>query len=128
MKLAKLVGILKGMPTFVKVKHTRKRYTVIACALDRKGRVLAFRTNDYTCTHPLQKHFAVLAGRPESIFLHAEIATLIASRSEVHKLLIARVDADGNPVSAKPCTICQLAIEQFGVKEIEYTEKAVSYH
>jgi deoxycytidylate deaminase len=100
---------------------SRKRYKVIACALDKKGRVLAIRTNDYKCSHPLQKHFAVLSGKPEAIFLHAEIAALIASKKEVYKLLIARIDKNGNPVPAKPCPICEKAIVAFGVKEIEYT-------
>lgn len=121
MKIEKLVSILHEMPKPKQVKSSRKKYKIIACALDKKGKVLAMRTNDYECSHPLQKHFAVLVGKPESIFLHAEIATLIAARKEVHKLLIARVDKNGNPMSAKPCPICEKAIEAFGVKEIEYT-------
>lgn len=121
MKLEKLIGILRDMPQHQQVKCTRKKYKIIACALDKKGKVLAMRTNEYNCSHPLQKHFAVLAGKPEAIFLHAEIAALIAARKEVHKLLIARIDKKGNPLSAKPCPICEKAIEAFGVKEIEYT-------
>ena len=93
----------------------------MACALDRKGRVLSTRTNDYKSTHPLQKHFAVLVGKPDSVFLHAEIAALVAAKKEVHTLLIARVDAYGNPVPAKPCSICQKAIEAYGVTNIIHT-------
>lgn len=121
MKISKLIGILRNMPHPEQLKCTRKKYKIIACALDRKGKVLAMRTNDYECSHPLQKHFAVLAGKPEAIFLHAEIATLIAAKKEVHKLLIARIDKNGNPLSAKPCPICERAIKFFGVKELEYT-------
>lgn len=80
------------------------------------------RTNDYNCSHPLQKYYAEKVGRPEAIFLHAEVATLIAARKEVYKLLIARVDMQGNPLPAKPCSICEKAIAAFGVKEIEYTQ------
>lgn len=120
-KIQKLISLLSNIPSPEQVKNTRKRYKVIACALDKKGRVLAIRTNDYECSHPLQKHFAVLVGKPEAIFLHAEIAALIAAKKEVHKLLIARIDRNGNPLSAKPCPICQKAIEAFGVKEIEHT-------
>ncbi|QXO11278.1 hypothetical protein pEaSNUABM19_00132 [Erwinia phage pEa_SNUABM_19] len=121
MKITKLVGILKDMPQKKKSSSTRKRYTIIACALDKKGRVLSMRTNDYNCSHPLQKYFAEQVGKPEAIFLHAEVATLIAARKEVHKLLIARIDVKGNPLPAKPCPICEKAIAAFGVKEIEYT-------
>lgn len=122
MKITKLVGILNDMQQKKKSSASRKQYTIIACALDKKGRVLAMRTNDYQCSHPLQKYYAEKVGKPDAIFLHAEIATLIASRKEVYKLLIARVDKQGNPLLAKPCTICEKAIVAFGVKEIEYTE------
>jgi len=121
MKIQKLVSILTTMPPQNQSEGSRKRYKIIACALDKKGKVLAIRTNDYECSHPLQKHFAVLVGKPEAIFLHAEIAALIAAKKEVHKLLIARVDKNGKPLPAKPCPICEKAIEAFGVKEIEYT-------
>lgn len=121
MKINKLIGILKDMPKPPKVKNTRKKYKIIACALDKKGRVLAIRTNDYNCSHPLQKYFAEQVGKPEAIFLHAEVAVLIAAKKEVHKLLIARIDNNGNPLSAKPCPICEKAIEAFGVKEVVHT-------
>ncbi|EBS4516729.1 hypothetical protein DQT32_04875 [Salmonella enterica subsp. enterica serovar Braenderup] len=119
--MQKLIGILKESPSPKQTKNTRKKYKIIACALDKKGRVLATRMNDYECSHPLQKYFAEQVGKPEAIYLHAEIAALIAARKEVHKLLIARVDNKGNPLSAKPCPICAKAIEAFGVKEIEHT-------
>lgn len=121
MKMNKLIGILRDMPSLIQIKNTRKKYKIIACALDKKGKVLSMKTNDYDCSHPLQKRFAEKVGRPEAIFLHAEIATLIAAKKEVHKLLIARVDCEGKPLPAKPCPICEKAIEAFGVKEVEYT-------
>ena len=64
MKISKLVQILNSMPVQEKSGRTRKRYMIIACALDKKGKVLSVRTNDYLCSHPLQKHFAVLVGKP----------------------------------------------------------------
>lgn len=118
--ISKLVEVLKSTPKH-NTKSLRKQYTIIACALDKKGKVLSMRTNNYKCSHPLQKHFAVLVGKPDAIFLHAEVATLIAAKKEVHKLLIARIDSNGNPLPAKPCPICEKAISAFGVKEIEYT-------
>lgn len=109
------------MPPLIRDKSTRRRYRILAVALDKKGKVLAMRTNDYSCTHPLQKYFAEQVGLPESIYLHAEIATIIAARKMIHTLLIARVDSYGNPVPAKPCRICMKAIEAYGVQNIIYT-------
>ncbi|WAE77083.1 CMP/dCMP-type deaminase domain-containing protein [Escherichia phage ph0011] len=119
-KLEKLIEELRRMPPIEQV-GSYKRYRVIARALDKKGRVLATRTNSYTHTHPVQKGFAIRAGRPQGEFLHAEISCLLASRAEVHTLLIARISKDGIPVPAKPCEICTLAIMEYGVKEIIHT-------
>lgn len=119
-KLAKLIEDLRQMPPIEQVGNY-KRYRVIARALDKKGRVLATRTNSYTQTHPKQKNFAVKAGRNDAIWLHAEISCLLAARADVHTLLIARVSKDGIPVSAKPCEICSLAIQEYGVVEVIHT-------
>lgn len=99
----------------------RRQFRVIARALDKKGRILSTRTNTYSTSHPQQKHFAVKAGRPDAIFLHAEIATLLTAKKEVHTLLIARINHNGDPVPAKPCEICKIAIQEYGVKEIYHT-------
>lgn len=119
-KLEKLIEELRRMPPIEQVGNY-KRYRVIARALDKKGRVLATRTNSYTQTHPKQKGFAVKVGREDAIWLHAEISCLLAARADVHTLLIARVSKDGIPVPAKPCEICTLAIQEYGVKEIIHT-------
>lgn len=121
--IQKLVQVLNNLPK-LEQDGDRRRFRVIARALDKKGRVLATRTNSYTLSHPVQKHYAVLAGRPEAIFVHAEIATLIACKAankNVHTLLIARVNNAGEPIKAAPCEICSIAIEQFGVKKIIHT-------
>lgn len=119
-KLEKLIEELRRMPPLEQV-GSYKRYRVIARALDKKGRVLATRTNSYTQTHPKQKNFAVKAGRNDAIWLHAEISCLLAARADVHTLLIARVSKGGIPVPAKPCEICSLAIKEYGVVEILHT-------
>lgn len=121
-KLKKLVQDLRDMPPLeLQTGCLRKQYRIIARALDRRGRVICTRTNTYKTTHPVQKHFAVKVGRPDAIFLHAEISVLLAARQDVHTLLIARIDSDGNPVPAKPCAICSIAIEQYNVKEVIHT-------
>lgn len=121
-KLEKLVQDLREMPPLELQKGlNRKQYRVIARALDRRGRVICTRTNTYKTSHPVQKHFAVKVGKPEAIFLHAEISVLLAARQDVHTLLIARIDSNGNPVPAKPCEICSIAIEQYNVREVFHT-------
>ena len=40
---------------------------------------------------------------------------------EPYKILIERYNSEGEPVLAKPCEICQLAIKEAGIKRIEYT-------
>lgn len=122
LKLQKLVHDLRSMPPLELLEgRSRKQYRIIARSLDKRGRVICTRTNTYKTSHPVQKHFAVKVGKPEAIFLHAEISVLLSSRQEVHTLLIARIDHHGNPVSAKPCDICSIAIEQYGVKEVIHT-------
>lgn len=115
MDIKKIINVLKKM-------NFTQRYTVIACALDKRGKRIAMRTNDYVCSHPLQKYFAEKVGKPEAIYLHAEIATLIACKQkQVHTLIIARINSKGEPVLAAPCPICQEAIKAFGVKEVIHT-------
>ena len=119
-KLEKLIQELRDMPP-VPQYGGRRQFRVIARALDKKGKVLSTRTNTYSTSHPQQKHFAVLAGRPDAIYLHAEIATLLAAKKDVHTLLVARINNKGVPVSAKPCDICTIAINVYGVKEVIHT-------
>lgn len=120
MNIERLIKKAHAMPDHPKSKG-RKRQKLLACALDKKGKVLSIRSNDYQCSHPVQKHFAELVGRPDAIYLHAEISALIAAKKEVYKMIVVRVDADGSPVLAKPCKICERAMKEYGVKVIEYT-------
>ena len=119
MNIDKLIEKLKNVPVLKSSKSTgRRRYNVIACTLDKKGKVISIRTNDYNCTHPKQKYYAEKAGKSEAIYLHAEISALISSKREVHSILVARIGRDGKPRCAKPCPICQLAIKEYHVKNI----------
>lgn len=100
---------------------SKNKPIVTAHTYSRRGRLLASRANSYTKTHPLQKHFATLAGQPARQYLHAELAALLASPEPVHKIVIERFNANGEPVCAKPCQGCLLAIKAWGVKKVEYT-------
>ncbi len=99
------------------------RHALTAIIYDKKGRVLSIGQNNYTKSHTVQAKYAKSAGKPENIFLHAEIHAIIKCRNlrKAHKIFIARHDKKGNPRLAKPCEICQGAIKEAGIKVIEYT-------
>ena len=99
----------------------RKRYDITALAYDKKGKLLSVGKNSYVKTHTLQAEYARRVGRDQAIFLHAEIHALVKAREPVHRLVVLRYDKDGKPANATPCAICQLAIKEFGVKQVEHT-------
>ncbi len=99
-----------------------QRPLVTARTYNHKGNLLATRANSYTKTHPLQAYFAKLVGKPNAIYLHAEIHAIVASGdTQIHRIEIERFNRQGEPVLAKPCTICQKAIKAFDIKEVEHT-------
>lgn len=99
------------------------RHKVVAYCYDKRGRLISRASNSYKKTHPLQKHFANLVGRPEAEYLHAEIAALLRTNDRpIHHIHIERFDKQGNPALAKPCSICEAAIKAYGVKTVSYTE------
>lgn len=104
-------------------KKSRKQYKLTATIYDKKGRKLSCGENSYIKTHPYQTRLAKKVGRPDAVFLHAEIQALVRlkNKSKAHKIVIERYDAKGNPIVAKPCEICSLAIKESGIKIIEHT-------
>lgn len=101
---------------------SKARYVITATCFDAKGRVIATANNNYSKSHPIQAHFAKLAGEPYKICLHAEIQALLRTRDKpVDTLLVQRFDKSGNPRLAMPCKTCQTAIIAYGVKKVIYT-------
>lgn len=102
---------------------TRKRYEIIATCFDRKGKVLGTGVNDYSRSHPLAKHFAIVAGESEmKDRVHAELSAVLASgRKNIHSILVQRFHNDGTMATAKPCPTCQAMLKGFGVKIVRYT-------
>ena len=98
-----------------------RRYDITALAYDKRGKLLSVGKNSYTRTHPLQAKFGKKVGRPQAIYIHAELAALLKARSPVHRLVVTRFNKKGQPVLAKPCPSCQEAIKYFGVKHVEHT-------
>lgn len=99
-----------------------KKYDITAIIYDKKGRVLSIGKNSYIKTHPFQKKFATKAGQPYRENLHAEVAAIIKCRNieKAHTIKIFRF-SNGKPALAKPCQICQSAIEAMGIKNIIHT-------
>lgn len=100
-----------------------RRPQITAIIRDRRGRILSIGQNSYVKTHPLQAEHARKAGQPLRQFLHAEIHAIVRCRdlTRAHSIFVSRWDAKGEPVLAKPCAICQSAIEAAGIKFVEYT-------
>ena len=102
-----------------------KRQSLKATIFDKRGKVLSVGENSYHKSHPKQAEFAKIAGREEAIYLHAEIAAIIKLRNKqdkAHRIFIERYSKDGEPLLAKPCEICTLALEMAGIEIIDYTE------
>lgn len=101
----------------------KTRQAITATIFDKKGRVLSIGQNSYIKTHPLQKHHAERVGMSEKIYCHAEIAAIIRCKdlSKAHKMLVTRFNSQGLPVIAKPCEICQSAINASGITNVVHT-------
>lgn len=101
---------------------THKRFHITATVYDKRGRILSIGENSYEKTHPRMKILSDKCNIPHKNFLHAEISALVKVKSgEPYKIKIERYGKTGNPLNAKPCPICELAIKESGISVIEYT-------
>jgi tRNA(Arg) A34 adenosine deaminase TadA len=98
----------------------RQRQSIVAILRDKKGCVIAMGHNSYKKTHPLQAKIAKKFGRPEAIYLHAEIMaiSLCKQLSQAYSIEVIRIGRCGKLVLAKPCPICLYAIKT--MTNIEY--------
>jgi len=93
----------------------------VGAILLNKNKVVTAATNLETKSHPIQAKFAERVGLKEKIYLHAEIAALVKCKEEVDTIIVARVNPQGKIRMAKPCPICQLALNEAGISKIHYT-------
>ena len=102
---------------------SKARFDMTAIIYDKRGRVLSVGKNSYVKTHPLQTHYACKVGLPDKQFLHAEIHAIARCRQleRAYRIVVTRFGAHGEPKNAKPCPVCQSAIEAAGIKYIEHT-------
>ena len=101
-------------------KGQQRHYAVIA---DKRGRVLAGGENSYTKTSPKMKRAGERVGLPDKVFWHAECKAIysLKERAKAYKIVVVRVDSEGNPVHSAPCPLCQALIKEAGIKVVEYT-------
>lgn len=102
---------------------SKKRFNITAIIYDKRGRVLSIGSNSYIKTHPLQTKHAEKVGLPHKQYLHAEIHAISRCKylNKAHKIVVMRFDSKGEPRNAKPCPVCQSAIEASGIKYVEHT-------
>lgn len=94
----------------------------VALAYDKKGKLLSIGYNSYIRTHTIQAKYARKVGKPDSVYIHAEIDALIKARGrKVHKIHVMRILRDGTYAMSKPCPICRAALKDFNVKEVGWT-------
>ena len=103
---------------------TKKRFNIVATVYDKRGRKLTEGTNSYTKTHTLQAKFAVQVGLDDKIYLHAEISALSKLRKgqKPYRIVVERYKENGDQALAKPCPVCQAAIESHGITLVEWTK------
>lgn len=100
----------------------KTRYSISSLVFDKEGICIGSGINNYQKSHPLQAYFAKKVGRPEQIYIHAEIhAILKAKAHKIESINVYRYNALGYPQNARPCPICMEAIRAFGIKKITYT-------
>lgn len=99
----------------------------LGAIIARKNKIISMGTNSRK-THPLQQKYA---NRPHlEAWLHAEIHALTLARvgdlwgSDAY---IARVTADGQMASSRPCEGCYRALADHGVKRIFYCDGGKFY-
>lgn len=83
---------------------------------ENKGRRVGVGINCYTRSHRMQRDCAERAGLPAKVYLHAEIAAIIKSRSAIDTIYVYRLNRKGDMLPSKPCPVCQIAIEQLKLK------------
>jgi len=93
----------------------------VGAVLVKKNKIISVATNLETKSHPEQAKWASRAGKPNNIYLHAEIACLIKAKDGADTIIVCRVDKYGHLRMSKPCPICSMALEYAGVKNIVYS-------
>jgi len=111
------------MDLVIEVARSSPSKKQVGAILLNKSKIVEQAVNLDTKSHPKQADYAKRVGRKEKIYLHAEIAALVKCRVECDTIVVARLGGhDHNQLrNAKPCPICQLALEEAGIKNVIYS-------
>ena len=102
----------------------------VGAILLNKGKVVSKGVNQDTKSHPLQARLADIVGLGDKIYLHAEVSALVKCRTDADTIVVARLGGHDHDElrNAKPCPICQLALQQAGITNIYYsTDEGFEY-
>lgn len=100
-----------------------QKYKIAAIITDKRNKILSIGWNSYSKSHPLQFRWAKKNHNNHRIFLHAEISAIVRCKEGVpYHIYIARVNRKGGVRLAKPCPICEMAIQDVGIKKVIYTQ------
>jgi deoxycytidylate deaminase len=95
----------------------------VAAAILYKNRIISYGVNSYK-TSPFQKRYSK---NEYAIHFHAEIAAiknslryLTVDQLSKAQLIVCRINVNGLAMS-KPCTGCQRAIAEFGIRDVYYS-------
>lgn len=92
-----------------------------ALVLDKKDRIISEAANSYTRTHTAMARASKKLGMSK-LYAHAECLALIRAKGKGCKLVVVRVDAQGNACYSAPCPVCSLLIQEAKhIKSIEYS-------
>lgn len=80
-------------------------------------------------THPKTKEFPYISSRNKysrvNVGIHAELDVIMKSGKDDlsdHELIVLRVDGTGKLNNSRPCRGCCGVIEQFGLKNVYYSD------
>jgi tRNA(Arg) A34 adenosine deaminase TadA len=97
----------------------------MAAIISKRKRIIATGLNSRK-THPMMQRFT---DNHLKVCLHAEIAAITnALKTHTEKQLkgsqifVARVLKDGSRGIAKPCAVCQKALDEYGITSVYWTE------
>lgn len=97
----------------------------MAAIISKRKRIISTGLNSRK-THPMMQRFTDNYLR---VCLHAEMAAInnaIKSNAEQElqgaDIFVARITKSGEPAIAKPCPICQKALDTYGIAGVYWTE------
>lgn len=98
----------------------QRHYCIV---LDKRGRRLSEASNSYVKTSPKMLRAGQKVGLQDKIFWHAECKAIYSLRDtkKAYKIIVVRINSEGEPVNSKPCLLCETLIKELGVKFVEYS-------